>query len=60
MLYHVITFDEKGQNLSALVIFYKVIRGSKPFLTRCYENLDLKKNTKKIKLAATFFFLLGI
>ncbi len=37
MLHHVITFDEKWQNLPTWVISYKVIRDGKTFLTIYYE-----------------------
>ncbi len=55
MLHCAITFDEKLQNLSTLVISYKLIRGIIIFLIKYYKNLDLPKRfgfTKNIQYHA--------
>ncbi len=43
VLHRFAAFDEKWQNLPTLVISHKVIRDTKIYMTRYYENVDFQK-----------------
>ncbi len=47
MLHSVITFGEKLHN-SPTLVFHKVMRGNKHFMTRYGENLDFQTKKNKI------------